>query len=141
MTLEPDTGFWIDARNRVSMQKFCLSGEVSKTGRTVNISGIPWNNLGSSYPQGVSINGSNLYQSGASGGAIPPLADKVWKWNPGTQSYDVAWLHSSGVWRNTVGGGISSMTFEPESGLWFEDKTPYGFIWDYPKPYTEPPNE
>lgn len=141
MNLNADEGFWVESRH--GAQRFCFAGYVSNTGRSISI--VPsLQILGSAYPDGVTINGNTgLIESGAYGGTLPSNSDRILKWNPLTQSYSqCAWLRASDMkWRDCYSPNYSNIILSPGDGFWYQRRGSSGFLWNYPKPYTIPPNQ
>ena len=141
MNLNADEGFWVESRH--GTQRFCFAGYVSNTNRSISIVNA-LQVLGSTYPEGVTINGNTgLIESGAYGGTLPSNSDRILKWNPLTQSYSqCAWLRASDMkWRDCYSPNYSNIVLSPSDGFWYQRRPSSGFSWNYPKPYTIPPNQ
>jgi hypothetical protein len=147
ITQDADEGFWI--QNRHGTQKLVFSGEVSDTtDRIISLEkGIQL--FGSAYPLEVALDSSDLWQDGATGDINELDADRIWQWDPVTDTYKYAWLIDGmgapydGKWWDSSTGAETTIRLKPGQGLWFELRDLPGhadFIWSYPKPYTNPPN-
>jgi hypothetical protein len=147
MTLDADTGFWI--QNRHAIQKVTFRGEVSDIpNRMISlVTGIQL--IGSAYPVEVLLTDSELWQDGATGAINEIDADRILAWDTVAQSYKFAWLIDGagppydGKWWDSSTGSETTIKLNPGSGYWFElrDLPGHGnFIWTYPKPYSQPPN-
>ena len=119
-------------------------GKVSAASRTINLTKIVYSSLNyvaSAYPVEVSLENSGLVESGFTGSTVSAFSDQLWFWNWTTLSYDRIY-YNTGVnqWQNkdgtpttkklTPGEGFR-ITLSPVSEL---------STWNYPKPYTQPPN-
>jgi hypothetical protein len=89
---------------------------------------------------------SNLYESGATGALSGGQADRVWTWTG--LDYRYAWLVDTGGlypqydgnW--FTGNASTDIELEPGKGYWIQVRDNHSaFIWNYPKHYSEPPNE
>jgi hypothetical protein len=147
ITLDADEGFWI--QNRHIIQKLTFVGEVSDLpNRTINLA-YGMNLIGSAYPVSVALDSSDLWEDGATGDINELNADRVWVWDPITETYKFAWLIDGlgppwdGKWWDSETGAETTIRLEPGIGLWIEIRPLPGhapFVWTYPKPYTNPPN-
>lgn len=124
LTLQPDTGFWIQNRSGVT-ETVVLVGRVAEVERSVSI-GTNWQMLGSAFPVSKTLDNSNLPAIGSTG---PDTADRVLMWDAPTQRYRSAWFCGGPVceswgepWANHWLANDYSPTdivLQPGQGLWF----------------------
>ena len=138
---DEDVGYWITILVFNPAQDICLVGKVAAEERTIDMS-QGRNLCGSAYPMEVSLDDSGLIASGFSGNAITFFSDNIEWWNMATTNYDRVYYDPTGAgeWKNW-NGTPTTKTFVPCDGFWLNVlvfNPP--FIWTYPKPYNEPPN-
>jgi hypothetical protein len=147
ITLDADEGFWI--QNRHVSQRLVFFGEVSDTSDRVISLETGMQHFGSAYPLEVALDSSDLWQDGATGDVNELDADRVWWWDPVTDTYTICWLIDGlgvpydGKWWDSSTGAECTIRLKPNQGYWFQlrDLPDHAdFIWSYPKPYTNPPN-
>lgn len=140
MVIGTDEGFVLEIRSGHPATYITMIGEVSKTNRSVPIS-TGMNFVGTCFPLEVTLEGSNLWQSGMKGGRNAADADRVWKYSPTVVgSYEVAWLVDgvgpsyNGKWY--TGNSLTKLTLKPGYGYRVEIRASHApFTWDYKKPY------
>ena len=137
---EPDAGYRVNIMPFNPSRDICFLGKVAQEGRSIEIS-QGRNLCGSSYPVEISLDTSDLIDSGFTGSSSRYFSDTVEWWNPAILHYDRVWYDtSSGEWKNWD-GVPATRGFVPGDGFWVNVltfNTP--FTWIYPKPYSQPPN-
>lgn len=147
VTLAADEGF-IYTNVKSTSQEIWFVGRASPGDRSIPIAGtagdIKLVCIGSSYPISVSMQDSNLIESGFTGGFIPPFSDMVNEFNLSTGEYThVAWYNSSTSTWLFINPG-DPFVLEPARAYIISNKdnsTPVDWTWTYAKPYDEPPND
>jgi hypothetical protein len=135
-----DEGWHIEIRNGHPATFITLVGEVSPTDRTIPCR-IGMNYVGTCFPAVVTLEVSDLWQSGMTGGKNAGSADRVWKdKGTGQENYDIAWLVDgvnasvNGKWYNST--TPTTITLMPGKGYWVEVRPNHtAFVWDYKKPF------
>ena len=138
---EADVGYWINIMQFNDPKDVCFVGKVSDTGRTLEIA-MDRNLCGTAYPVEVSLEDSELVESGFTGHSNKFWSDTNERWNRVTENYDRVYYDPTGAgeWKNWD-RTAATKSFVPCEGFWVNVmlfNTP--FTWIYPKPYTEPPN-
>jgi hypothetical protein len=129
-----DEGFKAEIKTGHPATNLSMVGEVSSSGRTIEvIAGM--NFAGSCFPVKVSLEATNLWQSGLTGASNAAAADRIWKFNPTVAgSYEIAWLATTGKWY--IGSKLTTMEVVPGYGFWIDVRAGHsGFSWKYKKPY------
>ena len=119
-------------------------GKVSATSRTINLTKTVYSGLNyvaSAYPMEVALEDSGLVESGFTGSTVSAFSDQLWFWNWGTRSYDRIFYNTGlGQWQNKD-GTTTTRKLRPGEGFRIVLSPVSGLrTWNYPKPYTQPPN-
>ena len=134
----PDAGYWINILVFNPAQDISFVGRVADTQRLMGIS-VGRNLSGTSYPMAVSLDDSELIDSGFTGNVVNFWSDNVEWWNRGTLNYDRVWYDTGvGQWKNWDGTPTAE-DFSPFEGFWVNVlmfNPP--FTWAYPRPYSQP---
>jgi hypothetical protein len=138
--LDADVGYWFNRVLSHPNTLVMLCGRVSPVDRDVPI-GTRRNLVGSCFPVGRTLDDSGLEFSGFIGHvAVRSLSDTVEFWDNANASYERFWLRT-GVGFRPWDAGDPIRHIAPGDSIWINlPLRPVGFIWMYPKPYSQPPN-
>ena len=136
MTIELDKSYWVELAEGHASAMPTFVGKVSATNRSISITS-GFNFTGTTFPVKVGIGSTNLRESGATAGAVPPMAAKVYSYKADKSGYDQVWLNSAdNQWYDAETMTVSSMELKPGKGYIVEEVegvVPY--TWQYTKPY------
>ena len=140
LTIGTDEGYILEIRTGHTASYITMIGEVSTVNRTIEVK-VGMNVVGSCFPVVVTLEASNLLQSGMTGANNASAADRFWKYNPAVQgSYDIAWLVNgvgpayNGKW--FTGNYPTTLKILPGYSYRIEVRSTHSpFTWNYKKPY------
>ncbi len=132
MPISTNMGYWVRIKPNGTAKYLSLVGSLPEFDKTISLS-TGYNLIGSSFPIPTALANSGLAESGATKGAVMPLACQVIKYLPGSGTYEIAWLNLAGNWVDSA-NNPSSMRLDPGYGYWIKQPG-VGFNWSYFKPY------
>ena len=137
MPFTADTGYWIYLTN--SATTVLLFGKVPTEDRSVTV--YPDRTyVGTTFPVSVALDDCGLIESGFTGHpVVKTLSDQVLFWNPSSSTWDQFW-YKTGVGFQPWNTGDPMRDLQPGEGIEIMRQGANGFTWDYPKPYSVPPN-
>ena len=139
LTLESDTGFWLQNRSGV-METLVLVGEVAAADRSIQVD-QNWQMIGSAFPVSKLLNEANIPATGTND---PQTADRILYWDATTQSYKSAWYCGGSIcegwgepyFNHWLANDYSQTDIELESGfgIWYQNRhMPFTWINSAPE--------
>jgi hypothetical protein len=134
LTLEPGGAAWVQNRQALT-ETLSVVGDLPSTGWVTQV--VPgWQMIGLPYPISVALDDTAIP---AVGSCTPTAADRVLRWNTGTQRHEMAWYCDCDLWGQPwddhwlTGLAQTSIQFDPGEGIWFHNRHD-PFTWVYPHP-------
>lgn len=133
LTLEPDTGFWLQNRSGAT-ESIMLLGDVATSARSVSVAS-GWQTLASTFPDARSLDSLKLPATGTDD---PLTADRILVWDADTNSFTSAWYCGGACeawgepWANHwLANDYSSspIVIQPGHGFWYQNRHD-PFSWD-----------
>ena len=134
LTLGPDIGVWIQNRT-AGVEIVVVAGPIASEDRQITLV-EGWQLIGNAFPAG---RGLDALQIPAHGSDDPSTADRIFTWDPATQSYQPSAWFCNQDWGEEyqnhwlTGYSQTALQLLPGQALWYQHRDT-GIEWPYPRP-------